>query len=246
MRSAGQAGLLGKGRSDMLLSLEGVDVHYGHAKVLHAINLHILKGEVAFIVGRNGAGKTTLLKTIAGFLKPSKGSILFDHQPIQGIPPEKVALMGIRYVFQDKRVFGELTVKENIELAAYPTKEKLSDSINRILSLYPRMDILINSKAKGLSGGQRQILLIGRALIGEPKLLLIDEPTEGLSAGIMEEILDVLTKMKGQISMIIVEQNLSVVSRMADRVYMMKEGSILKEITDKTVIEKSNALEDYL
>jgi ABC-type branched-subunit amino acid transport system ATPase component len=149
-------------------------------------------------------------------------------------------------VFQDKRVFGELTVKENIELAAYPTKEKLSDSINRILSLYPRMDILINSKAKGLSGGQRQILLIGRALIGEPKLLLIDEPTEGLSAGIMEEILDVLTKMKGQISMIIVEQNLSVVSRMADRVYMMKEGSILKEITDKTVIEKSNALEGYL
>jgi ABC-type branched-subunit amino acid transport system ATPase component len=154
--------------------------------------------------------------------------------------------MGIRYVFQDKRVFGELTVKENIELAAYPTKEKLSDSVNRILSLYPRMDILINSKAKGLSGGQRQILLIGRALIGEPKLLLIDEPTEGLSAGIMEEILDVLTKMKGRISMMIVEQNLSVVSRMADRVYIMKEGSILKEITDKAIIEKSNALEGYL
>jgi ABC-type branched-subunit amino acid transport system ATPase component len=104
----------------------------------------------------------------------------------------------------------------------------------------------MDSKAKGLSGGQRQILLIGRALIGEPKLLLIDEPTEGLSAGIIEEILNVIVRMKGQLSMVIVEQNLSVVSRMADRVYIMKEGGIFKEINDRAVIEQSNALEAYL
>jgi ABC-type branched-subunit amino acid transport system ATPase component len=108
------------------------------------------------------------------------------------------------------------------------------------------MDVLMDSKAKGLSGGQRQILLIGRALIGEPKLLLIDEPTEGLSAGIIEEILNVIVRMKGQLSMVIVEQNLSVVSRMADRVYIMKEGGIFKEINDRAVIEQSNALEAYL
>ena len=154
--------------------------------------------------------------------------------------------MGIRYVFQDKRVFGELTVRENIELAAYPTKEKVSDSIRRILNLYPRMSVLMDSKAKGLSGGQRQILLIGRALIGEPKLLLIDEPTEGLSAGIIEEILNVIIRMKGELSMVVVEQNLAVVSRMADRVYIMKEGSIFKEIADRAVIEQSGALEAYL
>jgi len=230
----------------MLLAVNDLNVHYGHAKALHDINLHLFQGEVICMVGRNGAGKTTLLKTIAGFLKPSQGSILFDKNPIQGFVPERVSLMGIRYVFQDKRVFSELTVRENIELAAYPTKEKVSDSINRILNLYPRMDILLDSKAKGLSGGQRQILLIGRALIGEPKLLLIDEPTEGLSAGIIEEILNVIIRMKGQLSMMIVEQNLSVVSRMADRVYIMKEGSIFKEINDRAVIEQSNALEAYL
>jgi len=230
----------------MLLTVTDLDVHYGHAKALHHVNLHLLRGEVICMVGRNGAGKTTLLKTIAGFLKPSQGSILFDQKPIQGLVPEKVSIMGIRYVFQDKRVFGELTVKENIELAAYPTKEKVSDSINRILNLYPKMGVLLDSKAKGLSGGQRQILLIGRALIGEPKLLLIDEPTEGLSAGIIEEILNVIGRMKGELSMMIVEQNLSVVSRMADRVYIMKEGGIFKEINDRAVIEQSNALEAYL
>jgi ABC-type branched-subunit amino acid transport system ATPase component len=230
----------------MLLAVKDLDVHYGHAKALHDISLHLVRGEVVCIAGRNGAGKTTLLKTIAGFLKPSKGSILFDEKPIHGFVPEKVSLMGIRYVFQDKRVFGELTVRENIELAAYPTKEKVSDSINRILNLYPRMSVLMDSKAKGLSGGQRQILLIGRALIGEPKLLLIDEPTEGLSAGIIEEILNVIIRMKGELSMVIVEQNLTVVSRMADRVYIMKEGSIFKEIADRAVIEQSSALEGYL
>jgi len=230
----------------MLLAVNCLDVHYGYAKALHDVTFHLLKGEVVCIAGRNGAGKTTLLKTIAGFLKPSKGSILFDQKPIHGFALEKISLMGIRYVFQDKRVFGELTVRENIELAAYPTKEKVSDSISRILNLYPRMSVLMDSKAKGLSGGQRQILLIGRALIGEPKLLLIDEPTEGLSAGIIEEILNVIMRMKGELSMLVVEQNLSVVSRMADRVYIMKEGSIFKEIVDRAVIEQSNALEGYL
>jgi ABC-type branched-subunit amino acid transport system ATPase component len=230
----------------MFLSLDGMDVHYGHAKILHDISLHIERGEMVFIVGRNGAGKTTLLKTMAGFLKPSRGSILFEDRKIAGCPTEKVALLGIRYVFQDKRVFGELTVRENIELAAYPTGEKVSDSIERVLALYPRMSLFLHSKAKGLSGGQRQILLIGRALIGKPKLLLIDEPTEGLSAGIIEEIVSVLSRMKGEVSMMIVEQNLSVVSRMADRVYIMKEGSIIREITDRAAIEKTEILETYL
>ncbi len=230
----------------MLLAVTDLDVHYGHAKALHGVNLHLLRGEVICLVGRNGAGKTTLLKTIAGFLKPSQGSVLFEEKPINGLAPEKISIMGIRYVFQDKRVFGELTVKENIELAAYPTKEKVSDSIDRIVNLYPKMGVLLNSKAKGLSGGQRQILLIGRALIGKPKLLLIDEPTEGLSAGIIGEILNVIGKMKGELSMVIVEQNLSVVSRMADRVYIMKEGGIFKEIHERSVIEQSGALEAYL
>ncbi|HOJ43982.1 MAG TPA: ABC transporter ATP-binding protein [Syntrophorhabdaceae bacterium] len=229
-----------------MLSVENIDVSYGHAKVLHNIDMQILSGEMVFITGRNGAGKTTLLKTIAGFMKPDSGSIEFEGKSIVGIPPEKIALLGVRYVFQDKRVFSNLTVKENLEVAAYPVKEKISDAIEKVISIYPKIEKFLNMKAGSLSGGQRQILLIGRALIGKPKLLLIDEPTEGLAAGTINDILNVLSNMKGIFSMVIVEQNLSVVGMLADRVYMMKEGKIIKEMADKKEISNKENLEKYL
>jgi len=229
-----------------MLSVSSIDVSYGRAKVLHGISLRVENGEMAFIAGRNGAGKTTLLKSIAGFLKPSTGSILFEDKEITGLAPEKVALLGIRYVFQDKRVFSQLTVKENLELAAYPVGEKISDAITKVVSIYPKIEKFLNMRAGGLSGGQRQILLIGRALIGNPKLLLIDEPTEGLAAGTINDILNVLAMMKGKVSMVIVEQNLSVVGMLADKVFMMHEGKIIKELTDKSEIGNKSQLEQYL
>ena len=120
----------------MLLQLNQVNVSYGPAKVLHDVSLHLLSGEQVFMVGRNGAGKTTLLKTIAGFLEPLTGSIIYSDKDIAGLPPEKVSSLGIRYIFQDKRVFTKLTVKENIEIAAYPTGEKLSVAIEKIVNMY--------------------------------------------------------------------------------------------------------------
>ena len=222
----------------MLLDVDHLDVHYGRAKVLHDIVLTVGEGELVCLVGRNGAGKTTLLKTIGGFLKPSKGSIRFREERIEGWPPEKVALKGIRYVFQDKRVFGELTVRDHIELAAFPTKEKVDRAVARLIGIHPKMEKLLNSKAKGLSGGERQILLIGRALIGNPELLLIDEPTEGLAAIIISEIAHILREMKSKISMIIVEQNLSIVASLADRIYIMKEGAIFRELKEQALIKQ--------
>ena len=229
-----------------MLSVTSIDVSYGRAKVLHGISLKVENGEMAFIAGRNGAGKTTLLKSIAGFLKPSAGSILFEEKEIMGLAPEKVALLGIRYVFQDKRVFSQLTVKENLELAAYPVGEKISDAIAKVVNIYPKIEKFLNMRAGSLSGGQRQILLIGRALIGDPKLLLIDEPTEGLAAGTINDILNVLAMMRGKVSMVIVEQNLSVVGMLADKVFMMHEGKIIKELTEKSEIGNKNQLEQYL
>jgi branched-chain amino acid transport system ATP-binding protein len=222
----------------MLLKVDHLDVHYGRAKVLHDINLTGGEGELICLVGRNGAGKTTLLKTIGGFIKPSQGSILFREERIDGWPPEKVALKGIRYVFQDKRVFGELTVRDHIELAAFPTKEKISTAVERLVGIHPKMEKLLDSKAKGLSGGERQILLIGRALIGNPQLLLIDEPTEGLAAITIGEIANILRKMKSKISMLVVEQNLSVVSNLADRIYVIKEGAVFREIREEALIKQ--------
>ncbi len=229
-----------------MLSVKNIDASYGHAKVLHDISIEVNSGEMVFIAGRNGAGKTTLLKSIAGFLMPSTGSITFDDQVIMGRPAEKIALSGIRYVFQDKRVFSQLTVKENLEIAAYPVKVGISDAIQKVVSIYPKIEKFLNLHAGSLSGGQRQILLIGRALIGDPKLLLIDEPTEGLAAGTINDILNVLSTMKGKVSMLIVEQNLSVVGMLADKVYMMKEGKIVQEVTDKAQMNDKIKMEQCL
>ena len=230
-----------------MLEVLGIDVAYGPAKVLHGVSLRLNPGEMVFIVGRNGAGKTTLLQTISGHMKPSSGRILYDGREIHGQPPEKLARLGIRFVAQDKKVFSNLTVRGNIELASYATGENLGEAIQRLTRLYPKFQDFLGRNAGGLSGGQREILLIGRALVGNPRLLLIDEPTEGLAAIVIEEIFRILKEMKQEkVSTFIVEQNLSVVSRLADRIYIMKEGKIIKEMIDPAEIRNPAELESYL
>jgi len=229
-----------------MLRVSRLDVAYGAAKVLHEVSLTVGPGEVVFIAGRNGAGKTTLLKSIAGFVPPLAGAVNFDGRDIVGLPPEQVALGGIRYVFQDKRVFSQLTVRENIELAAYPVKERLSDAIAKVVAIYPKIEQFLDTRSGGLSGGQRQILLIGRALVGQPRLLLIDEPTEGLAAGTINDIMNALNVLREKVSMLIVEQNLSVVGALADRLYIMHEGKITREIAGNSEIKDKRTIETYL
>lgn len=230
-----------------MLEVQGIDVAYGHAKVLHNVSLKLDQGEMVFIVGRNGAGKTTLLQTISGHLKPTAGRILYQGIEVHGQPAEKLARQGIRFVAQDKKVFSNLTVRGNIELASYAAGEDLSRAIDQVTRLYPKLQEFLERKAGGLSGGQREILLIGRALVGSPRLLLIDEPTEGLAAIVIEDIFRILNEMKGEkVSTFIVEQNLSIVSRLADRIYIMKEGKIIKELANKVEIGNTAELESYL
>jgi ABC-type branched-subunit amino acid transport system ATPase component len=238
--------LLGEGSLN-LLEVKGIDVAYGYAKVLHNVSVKLHQGEMVFIVGRNGAGKTTLLQTISGLLNPTGGSIAYQGQEVQGQPPEKLARLGIRFVAQDKKVFSHLTVKDNLELAAYASGENLNQVKDRLFKLYPKFQEFLRRKAGGLSGGQREILLIGRALVGNPKILLIDEPTEGLAAVVIEEVFRILNEMKkNKVSTLIVEQNLSTVSRLADRIYIMKEGKIIKEMVAREEIANTAELENYL
>ncbi|MFB0508769.1 MAG: ABC transporter ATP-binding protein [Thermodesulfobacteriota bacterium] len=230
-----------------MLDVREIDVTYGRAKVLHDVSLQLNQGEVVFIVGRNGAGKTTLLKTISGLMKPSKGSIVYNGEDTRGLSSAKLAQKGVRYVAQDKKVFSHLTVRDNIELAAYAAGEEMSTAIQRTTSIYPKLNDLMDNKAGGLSGGEREILLIGRALVGNPRLFLIDEPTEGLAAIVIEDIFRILSQMKGHnVSAFIVEQNLSIVNRLADRVYIMKEGKIIREISEKSGMADAKELENYL
>jgi ABC-type branched-subunit amino acid transport system ATPase component len=229
-----------------MLEINNLDVAYGYAKVLHDISLEIEMGQMAFLIGRNGAGKTTLLKTIIGLLKPQRGSITYQGYEISGLSPEEHYLRGLRYVAQEKKVFGNLTVRENIEIAAYASQEPVDRALDKVMSIYPKLKEFLEIKAGQLSGGQRQILLVGRALVGEPKLLLIDEPTQGLAAIVIEEIVSILSSLRDKVSAVIVEQNLSMVNRLADRIHILKEGKVVREIIDKSEISDTRGLEEYL
>jgi len=229
-----------------MLEIKNLDVAYGHAKALHDISLKIEKGQMAFLIGRNGAGKTTLLKTIIGLLKPKKGSITYQGNEISNLSPEELYLTGLRYVAQEKKVFGNLTVRENIEIAAYASREPIDRTLEKVMSIYPKLKDFLKTKAGQLSGGQRQILLVGRALVGDPKLLLIDEPTQGLAAIVIEDIVKILSGLKDKVSAVIVEQNLAMVNLLADRVHILKEGKIAREIMDKSEISDTRGLEEYL
>jgi ABC-type branched-subunit amino acid transport system ATPase component len=229
-----------------MLEIRNLDVAYGHAKVLHDVSLDIEKGEMVFFIGRNGAGKTTLLKTIIGLLKPQKGSIAYQGKEISGLSPEELYLKGLRYVAQEKKVFGNLTVRENIEIAAFASGEPMDIALDRVTSIYPKLKDFLKTKAGQLSGGQRQILLVGRSLVGDPKLLLIDEPTQGLAAIVIGEIEKILSGLKDKVSAVIVEQNLAMVNRLADRLYILKEGKVAREIISKSEISDTRGLEEYL
>ncbi len=201
---------------------------------------------MGFFIGRNGAGKTTLLKTIMGLLHPQKGSIRFQDREITGKSPEDLHPLGLRYVGQEKKVFGNLTVRENIEVAAFGSRESMDRALEKVMALYPKLKNFLHIKAGQLSGGQRQILLVGRALVGDPKFLLIDEPTQGLAAVVIEDIGVILKKLKEQVSAVIVEQNLALVKYLADRVYILKEGKLAKEMKEKSQIADTQGMEEYL
>jgi ABC-type branched-subunit amino acid transport system ATPase component len=228
--------------SDEILVVRGVNVSYGESKVLFDANLNVKPGQVVSCVGRNGAGKTTLLKSIGGFLKPTSGSITFNNTDLIGRMPYDIARMGLKYIPQDKKVFSDLTVRENLELGSYATKDYNWDQVTR---LFPRLKPLMDHKGGYLSGGERQMLMIGRAMLGNPKVLLIDEPTEGLAPSLVGQLKNVFKELSKKTALVIVEQNLSLVCAISDKVYAVKEGRIVTEISDEESI-RSNICEQYL
>ncbi|MEW6664708.1 MAG: ABC transporter ATP-binding protein [Thermodesulfobacteriota bacterium] len=229
-------------QNDEILVVRGLNVSYGESKVLFDAYLSVKPGQLVACVGRNGAGKTTLLKSIAGFLRPTSGSITFNHIDLIGKRSYDVARMGLKYIPQDKKVFSDLTVRENLELGSYATKDYDWDQVT---GYFPRLKPLMDRKGGYLSGGERQMLMIGRAILGKPKVLLIDEPTEGLAPSIVAHLKDVFRELCKKSALVIVEQNLSLVAAISQRVYAVKEGRIVTEICDEESI-KANVCEQYL
>ncbi len=220
----------------LILRVDNVDASYGESKVLFDVCLELKANERVAVVGRNGAGKTTLLKCIAGFVKPAKGAVLYNGVNIVGKRPFEIARLGLKYVHQDKGVFQDLTVRENLELSSYATGDY---NWNRVFEYFPRLKTLIDRKGANLSGGEKQMLMVGRAILGNPKVLLIDEPTEGLAPGIVADLAAIFCELSKVSALIVVDQNLSFVSKIAQRVYAVKEGRIVAEIKDEKSIKEA-------
>jgi branched-chain amino acid transport system ATP-binding protein len=213
--------------ADILLRLEGVFTNIGRYRILHGVDFSVQRGRVTALLGRNGAGKTTTLRTIMGLWKARLGKIVFDGQPITALETPHIARRGIAYVPENMGIFGKLTVRENMLLATGRAGFG-QDQLDRVLKSFPALKIKWDSPAGSLSGGQKQMLAIGRAIIEPRRLLLIDEPTKGLSPAMVDQLVAALSRLKREhTTILLVEQNFRVAEAVGDDVAVMDEGRII-------------------
>jgi branched-chain amino acid transport system ATP-binding protein len=236
----------------MLLQIRDLNTYYGASHVLQGITLDVAQGELVALLGRNGMGKSTTLKTVMGLVKSQSGSVAFDGREITGQAPYKVARAGIGYVPEERRIFPELSVLDNLLLGMKGGKfGDPSDprvwTLARIFDHFPRLKERIEQKGKFLSGGEQQMLAIGRSLMGNPKLLLVDEPTEGLAPLMVKEVRNVLAEIsQAGVSILLVEHNLKVALSLAHRVYLMGKAHIGYNGTVEELKDNRSAREKYL
>jgi branched-chain amino acid transport system ATP-binding protein len=229
--------------------LELVDVHtyYGESYVLQGISLEVKEGSVVALLGRNGMGKTTTIRSIIGFTPPRRGVIRFKGRDITGLQPYKIARLGIGLVPQGRHIFPSLNVKENLTMSARETGKPEAWSLDRVYSLFPILKERASCKGNLLSGGEQQMLTIGRALMTNPALLLMDEPSEGLAPIIVREVGHVIRQLKESgFSILLVEQNLPVALGVADYVYIVSKGVIVYESTPKELKGNEEVKTKYL
>jgi len=213
--------------ADVLLRVEGVFTNIGRYRILHGVDFSVPRGRVTALLGRNGAGKTTTLRTIMGLWKARLGKIVFDGQPITALETPHIARRGIAYVPENMGIFGKLTVRENMLLATGRTGFA-QDQLDRVLESFPALKMKWDSPAGSLSGGQKQMLAIGRAIIEPRRLLLIDEPTKGLSPAMVDQLVAALLRLKREnTTILLVEQNFRVAEAVGDDVAVMDEGRII-------------------
>ena len=215
-----------------LLEIADLHARYRVAPILQGVSVEAQAGEIVSIFGRNGAGKTTLLKTAIGWIAPSAGTISFAGRSIAGLSPDRIFRRGIGFIPEDRRIFARLSVLENLELGLFAefrlTRAQRRRRIDRVLDLFPRLAERRSQAGRTLSGGEQQMLAIGRALVGAPKLLLVDEPSEGLAPKVVAEIFDALVRLRAdKIALLLVEQNVLRAAAISDRCYVMEKGRIV-------------------
>jgi branched-chain amino acid transport system ATP-binding protein len=213
----------------MILSIENIYVYYGNMLALRDVSLHVKRGEIVSLIGANGAGKSTVLRSISGILAPRAGRILFNGEDISGLPAHRIARMGLSHVPEGRGVFANLTVFENLEMGGYARRSDLEvrEGIEEVFSLFPRLKERRSQMAGTLSGGEQQMLAIGRAMVSRPDLMLLDEPSMGLSPLLVGEIFDMIEEVnRGGVAILLVEQNAFAAFSIAQRAYVLETGHV--------------------
>lgn len=230
-----------------LLSLSGIEVAYGSIVALRDVSLEVAEGEIVTLLGANGAGKTTTLRASSGLHAPSKGRILFAGRDIQRLPAHEVAGLGIGHVPEGRRIFPRMTVLENLEMGAYSKRRGYKDELSQVYGLFPLLEERQRQDGGTLSGGEQQMLAIGRALMNRPRLLLLDEPSMGLAPLIVQQIFSIISEIRSMgTTILLVEQNAAQALQLADRGYVMENGSIVLHDDAKTLLADERVRAAYL
>jgi branched-chain amino acid transport system ATP-binding protein len=232
-----------------MLEVNGLAVNYGAIQALQGISFHVEEGEVVTLIGANGAGKSTTLRTISGLLYPSAGEISYLGQSIVGKPADWIVKQGVIHVPEGRKIFAPLTVRENLEMGAYTRRDKqeIAQTMQRVFSSFPRLEERLSQLGGTLSGGEQQMLAMGRGLMAQPKLLLLDEPSMGLAPILVEEIFDIITEIHELgVSILLVEQNASMALSVADRAYVLETGRIVLEGPAQEVLQNPEVQAAYL
>lgn len=231
----------------MILSLEEIHTYYGTSHVLQGVSLHVEPGEVVCLLGRNGAGKTTTFRSIMGLTPPREGQVLFQDRRVSGFPPFHICRLGIGYVPEDRQIFPDLTVQEHLEVAQRGGRDGSKRwTLPEIYKLFPDLKHLRLRLGGQLSGGEQQMLTIARTLMGSPKLLLLDEPSEGLAPRIIQNLMESIEAMKKEVTILMSEQNVRFAMRLADRGYIIEKGKIKYEGTMEELGENEEIQQRYL
>ena len=234
-----------------MLEVRDIHSYYGKSHILHGVSLDLKEGEMVCLLGRNGVGKSTTLKSIMGVVKPQQGSIRFHDQELVGLAPFEIARLGVGYIPEDRRIFRSLTVQENLLMGIKSGKKGSAGeegwTIDRVYNLFPRLQERCNSKGSHLSGGEQQMLTVVRTLMGNPRVILVDEPTEGLAPLIVKDVLDMLaTVRKSGVTVLMVEQNFKAAIKIADRFYIMSKGKIVFSGNQEELLAAEAVRKNYL
>jgi branched-chain amino acid transport system ATP-binding protein len=232
-----------------LLELRAVEAGYGSIQILHGVSLHVNAGEVVAVIGPNGAGKSTTFKAILGFATRRTGEIVFDGRSLIGERPDRILALGLGYVPQGRVVFGPMTVRENLEMGAYLLQDRaaIRAAIERVISLFPRLGERQRQLAGSLSGGEQQMLAMGRALMMQPKMMMLDEPSLGLSPRLVDEVFDKIVELaRGGLTVMLVEQNAARALEISDRGYVLELGRNRFEGTGHDLLENQDVRRMYL